>query len=98
MERLQVRADRAGRDLAEAEPDVVDDPLAIEGVGHRLAHLLLVEGGDARVELQPRDRREHFVAFGGHREMRQLVELARIAVRHAAEAGEVRRAPGRRCG
>ena len=42
------------------------------------------------VEVELRDRREVLVALGGHGDVRQLAELGCVAVRHAAETGEMR--------
>src|SRR6185437_8444823 len=58
----KVGADRTGGRLAEAEPDVVDDELAIDRDRDRLAHPDVVERLYARVEVELDDRRLHLRA------------------------------------
>ena len=78
------------RGLAEAEPDVVDDELAVDGVGHRLAHLLIVEGCFLGVDDELDHRADHLVALGGDLDGGQRRQLLGVVVGHAAEACHVR--------
>ena len=70
--------DRAGRDLAEAEPDAVLDEVAVHRVVHGLAEAAVVHRRLAQVEVEPHHLGEVLVALGGHLEMRQRLEARHL--------------------
>ena len=76
--------------LAVAEPDVVDHELAVDGIGDRLANLLIVQSGLLGVDQQLDHGADHLVALGGHLDRGQLRQLLGVAVGHGPEARHVR--------
>src|SRR5207237_3619444 len=86
----EVRADGPRGRLAEAEPDVVDDELAVDRVRDRLADLLIVEGRPLRVEVELDDGGLHLVPARRRLDVRELRERLDVAVGDGAEAAHVR--------
>ena len=85
----EVRGDGARGRLAGLEPHVVDHELAVDRVGHGLAHLDVVEGRLRGVEVQLHDGRRHLVALGRGDDVRDLGQRGDVAPGDGGEAGQV---------